>query len=88
MTSHSERRTGNSGQKDTRDLDEEDAHLARIERRATVEDRLVDIERKSADMGLGPIDGGSNKPAREKEGSLDPKIPKGIIPKYVEGDDG
>ncbi|KAJ1148808.1 hypothetical protein NDU88_001634 [Pleurodeles waltl] len=65
---------------------EEDIQLARMAKRLALERQILNIERERKEMGLGPINGGSNiTRARDSPDML--KIPKGIVTKYEDGDD-
>ncbi|KAJ1098887.1 hypothetical protein NDU88_003994 [Pleurodeles waltl] len=65
---------------------EEDIQLARMAKRLAMEKQLLAIERERKEMGLGPINGGSNlNRVRDSPDIL--KIPKGIVTKYEDGDD-
>ncbi|KAJ1103692.1 hypothetical protein NDU88_001113, partial [Pleurodeles waltl] len=65
---------------------EDDPLLARMVKRLALEKQLLAIERERKEMGLGPIDGGSNlNRVRDSPDIL--KIPKGIVTKYEDGDD-
>ncbi|KAJ1165396.1 hypothetical protein NDU88_005824 [Pleurodeles waltl] len=67
-------------------LSEDDPLLARMVKRLALEKQLLAIERERKEMGLGPIDGGSNlNRVRDSPDIL--KIPKGIVTKYEAGDD-
>ncbi|KAJ1155279.1 hypothetical protein NDU88_008012 [Pleurodeles waltl] len=65
---------------------EEDIQLARMAKRLALERQILAIERERQEMGLGPINGGSNiNRVRDSPDML--KIPKGIVTKYEDGDD-
>ncbi|KAJ1196560.1 hypothetical protein NDU88_000426 [Pleurodeles waltl] len=65
---------------------EEDIQLARMAKRLALERQILAIERERKEMGLGPINGGSNiTRVRDSPDML--KIPKGIVTKYEDGDD-
>ncbi|KAJ1135582.1 hypothetical protein NDU88_002020 [Pleurodeles waltl] len=67
-------------------LSEEDLLLARMAKRLALERQILAIERERQEMGLGPINGGSNiNRVRDSPDML--KIPKGIVTKYEDGDD-
>ncbi|KAJ1112613.1 hypothetical protein NDU88_000874 [Pleurodeles waltl] len=67
-------------------LNEDDLLLARLAKRLALERQILAIERERQEMGLGPINGGSNiNRVRDSPGML--KIPKGIVTKYEDGDD-
>ena len=66
---------------------EDDILLDRLERRAALEKQLLDLEKERAQLSLGLIDGGSKIIPRDREETFSSKIPKGIVPRYKEGDD-
>ncbi|KAJ1085659.1 hypothetical protein NDU88_005787 [Pleurodeles waltl] len=67
-------------------LSEDYLLLARMAKRLALERQLLAIERERQEMGLGPINGGSNiNRVRDSPDML--KIPKGIVTKFEDGDD-
>ena len=69
------------------DLENQYGLLALEERRIGLEYRKLALEEKRVQLGLNPgKDGGSNKEG-SIGGSFDSKLPKGVVPKYTEGDD-
>ncbi|KAJ1085658.1 hypothetical protein NDU88_005787 [Pleurodeles waltl] len=67
-------------------LSEDYLMLARMAKRLALERQLLAIERERQEMGLGPINGGSNiNRVRDSPDML--KIPKGIVTKFEDGDD-
>ena len=66
---------------------QQELKLQLLEMGVELGEKKLALERERARMCLELINGDSKNKVRAREESPIPKIPKGFVPKYVEGDD-